>query len=92
VVEYKKKVENRVANALSQKDGWEEEVSLSLLTIPIAGWVEELKQQYSVDEMLQQLLDKWKKHELESRKYFARDGLLLYKHKILLGQSQELKA
>jgi hypothetical protein len=65
---------------------------LPLLTIPIAGWVEELKQQYSVDEMLQQLPDKWNKYELDTRKYSVKDGLLLCKHKILLGQSQKLKA
>jgi hypothetical protein len=58
VVESKKGVENRVVDALSQKEGWEEEVIISLLTIPIAGWVEQLKQQYVEDEILQQLLDR----------------------------------
>jgi hypothetical protein len=45
VVEYKKGVENRVANALSRKEGWEEEdPSLSMLTIHVASWIEKLKQ------------------------------------------------
>jgi hypothetical protein len=66
VVEYKKSVENRVADALSRKEGWEEEVTLSLLTIPIAGWVEQLKQQYLEDEILQQLLDRWNRNELDT--------------------------
>jgi hypothetical protein len=40
VVENKKGVENRVADALSRKEGWEEDGSLALLSIPIAKWVE----------------------------------------------------
>jgi hypothetical protein len=92
VVEYKKGVENRVADALSRKEGWEEGIILSLLTIPIAGWVEQLKHQYGEDEILQQLLERWNKNELDTRRYSVRDGLLLYKQKILLGQSPELKA
>jgi hypothetical protein len=52
VVEYKKAIENRVADALSRKEGWEEDGSLALLSIPIAEWVEELKQQYTIDTEL----------------------------------------
>jgi len=93
VVEYKKGVENRVADALSRKEGWEEEdPSLSMLTIPVASWIEELKQQYAVDPELQQLLAKWQGNELDTRKYSLRDGLMFYKQKILLGQSPQLKA
>jgi hypothetical protein len=40
VVENKKGVENRVADALSRKEGWEEDGLLALLSIPIAKWVE----------------------------------------------------
>jgi hypothetical protein len=43
VVEYKKGAENRVADALSRNEGWEEELSLSLPSIPTATWVEDLK-------------------------------------------------
>jgi hypothetical protein len=43
------------------------------------------------DAELQQLLDKWLKNELDTRRYSFRDGLLLYKHKILLGKSPQLK-
>jgi hypothetical protein len=91
IVEYKKGAENRVADALSRKEGWEDELSLSLLSIPTVGWIEDLKQQYVEDVELQQLLDKWLKHELDTRRYSFRDGLLLYKHKILLGKSPQLK-
>lgn len=38
------------------------------------------------------MLDKWHQHELDTRKYSLRDGLLLYKNRILLGKSPQLKA
>jgi transposase InsO family protein len=85
-------VENRVADALSRKEGWEEEGTLSLLSIPTAEWIEELKHQYQSDEDLQPLWEKWLKNELDSRKYSTRDGVLLYKQKIVLGKSPEIKA
>jgi hypothetical protein len=46
IVEYKKGVDNRVADALSKREDWGTEVALSLLSIPHADWVEELKAQY----------------------------------------------
>jgi hypothetical protein len=49
-------------------------------------------QQYQQDEELKHLLSKWHKNELDTRKYSLRDNLLLNKHKILLGQSSQLKA
>jgi hypothetical protein len=92
VVEYKKGVENRVADALSRKEGWEEDGTLFLLSIPTAKWVKELKQQYQSDEVLQPLWEQWLRNELDVRKYSTRDGVLLYKHKIILGHSPEIKA
>jgi hypothetical protein len=92
VVEYKRGVENRVADALSRKEGWEDDISLTMITIPIASWIEELKQQYAVDPELQQLMAKWQGNELDTRKFSLHDGLLFYKQKILLGQSPQLKA
>jgi len=92
VVEYKKGIENRVADALSRKEGWEEDGSLALLSIPIAEWVEDLKHQYTMDAELQQLWEKWQNNELDTRKFSVRDGILLYKQKIMLGQSPRIKA
>jgi hypothetical protein len=42
-VEYKKGVENKVADALSRREGWEEEATLSYLSIPTTDWVADLK-------------------------------------------------
>jgi len=52
LVEYKKGVENKVSNALSRKDSAATEFSLSILSIPILSWVDELKAQYLVDPKL----------------------------------------
>jgi hypothetical protein len=76
-----------VADALSRKEIEKEELSLSLLSIPIVSWVEELKNQYQVDKELKQLMSKWHLNELDGQKYSLRDNLLFYKHKLLLGQS-----
>ena len=48
-MEYKKGVENRVIDALSRKDDWEPEITLSLLSIPIVSWVKDLKVEYETD-------------------------------------------
>jgi hypothetical protein len=89
--EYKKGVDNRVADALSRREDWDEELTLSLLSILTPSWTVDLKQQYEEDEDLKQLLSQWHNHDLDSQRYSLRDGLLLYKHKILLGQSPQLK-
>jgi hypothetical protein len=49
-VEYKKGVDNRVADALSRREDWGEEITLSLLSTP--SWTASLKQQYEEDEDL----------------------------------------
>jgi len=88
--EYKKGVDNKVVDALSRKeesDDSDVQVSLSLLSIPRAVWVEELKAQYDSDQELQALLNQWQHHQLDTTKYSCRDRLLLYKNRILLGQS-----
>jgi hypothetical protein len=52
LVEYKKGSENRVADALSQRKGWEEEVSIVLLSISPSDWIAKLKQHYKEDLIL----------------------------------------
>jgi hypothetical protein len=91
VVEYKKGVENRVADALSRRESWEQDVSLFLLSSPSVTWVQELKNCYSSNADLKPLWEKWSLHELDTRKYSVMGGLLLYKNRIVLGQSPELK-
>lgn len=90
-VEYKG-VDNRVADALSRREGWDENMSISLLSIPTASWIAEVKQQYQQDAMLQQLLAKRHSNILDTHKHSLHDGLLLYKGRILLGDNQQLKS
>jgi len=54
-VEYKRGVDNKVTDTLSRRDGWDEEVSISVLSIPMATWVEKVKEQYLLD-VFQELL------------------------------------
>jgi hypothetical protein len=91
-VEYKKGVDNKVADALSRRNSEAEDISLSLLSLPVLGWVDDLKAQYLVDPKLQLFLTQWHTHELSTQKYSLRDGILLYKNRIILGDSPHLKA
>lgn len=59
IVEYKKGVENRMADALSRREVDACEVSLALLSIPNCSWVDDLKAQYQEDKILKPLLEKW---------------------------------
>jgi len=54
-VEYKRGVDKKVTDTLSRRDGWDEEVSISVLSIPMATWVEKVKEQYLLD-VFQELL------------------------------------
>jgi hypothetical protein len=58
-VEYKKGVENKVANALSHKEGWDEGLCLSLLSIPTPTWLSEVKTHYQEDVGMLELMSKW---------------------------------
>jgi hypothetical protein len=84
-VEYKKGVDNKVADALSRREGWDDEVSISVLSMPVATWVDKVKEQYLLDSMFQDLLQKWHSNNLDPQKYSFQSGLLLYKGRILLG-------
>jgi hypothetical protein len=92
VVEYKKGADNKVADALSRRDATATEFSLSILSIPVLSWIDDLKAQYLVDPKSQLLLTQWHNNELNPRRYSLRDGILLYKNRIILGDSQQLKA
>jgi hypothetical protein len=55
-VEYKKGVDNKVADALSRREGWENEATLSSISLPVVDWVEHLKFQYHHDPDLIKLI------------------------------------
>jgi hypothetical protein len=91
-VQYKKGVENRVANALSRRDDWEPEMTLSLLSIPTLSWIKYLKAEYEIDVQLKALLEQWRKGELDLEKFILKDNLLFYKGRIYIGSSQAIRA
>lgn len=57
MVEFKIETNNKVVNVRSTK-GIEDECSLSLITFPTIGWLEELRAPYAIDEQLQSLISK----------------------------------
>jgi hypothetical protein len=65
-------VENKVADALSMRKGWEEEV----------------KEHYKEKDEMLALIDSWNSNNLDSTKYAVRNGLLFYKGRLCLGESQ----
>jgi hypothetical protein len=76
----------------SLRKGWEDDISLSLLSIPTATWISEVKAHYQVDQDMLDLLTKWNANQLDTRKYAFRDGLLFYKGRLCLGTSADLRA
>jgi hypothetical protein len=90
--ECKKGSDNRIADALSRREGWESNPSILLLSIPAAVWVEEIKLHYQLDDSLKQILEKWNSNTLDPMKYSMHESLLLYKGRILLGDNQQLKS
>jgi hypothetical protein len=60
-MKYKQGVENRVTNALSRRNDWKLEITLSLLSIPIVSWIKDLKAKYEIDVQLKALLEQWSK-------------------------------
>lgn len=84
-------MENKVADALSHKEDLSPEPTISLLSLPTATWVTDLKAQYATDNILRKLLQKWHLEELDPQHYSLRDGLLFYKHKLLVGSCPTLR-
>jgi hypothetical protein len=90
-VEYKKGVDNKVADALSRREGWENEATLSSISLPVVDWVEHLKFQYHHDLDLMKLIQQWNSNKLDHQKYSMRQGLLLYKNRIHIGGALQLQ-
>ncbi|KAJ1702741.1 hypothetical protein LUZ63_002520 [Rhynchospora breviuscula] len=88
-IEYKKGIDNVVADALSRREGHENETKTHAVSELVPVWMEELKQSYTDDEWIQELKNKWEKGELDTEKYSMHQGLLRYKNKICVGNGHQ---
>lgn len=84
-VEYKKGKENQAADSLSRK----EDVSVAAISIIQADWIQQLKDQLKTSEYYVQMQEKWEKGLLNHEKYTMKDGLLYYKHRLLLDPNSD---
>jgi len=81
----------KYADALSRREGWENEAALFSISLPVADWVENLKLQYHHDLDLMKLIQQWNSNKLDHQKYSIRQGLLLYKNRIHIGGVLQLQ-
>ncbi|KAF8394014.1 hypothetical protein HHK36_020216 [Tetracentron sinense] len=65
--------------------------SLMLLTFPDPTWVADIKQSYTLDPKVQQLLTELQNAQNPKSHYSLRNGLLLYKGRIYVGQLDSLR-
>ncbi|KAJ4783151.1 polyprotein [Rhynchospora pubera] len=90
-IEYKKGVENVVADALSRRGGHEENMGKELITVSelIPAWVEELQQSYVGDEWIDALKKKIQEGDLNASQYSIHHGLIRYNNRICVGNSNQ---
>jgi hypothetical protein len=89
-LQYKKRVDNKVEDALSRREGWSTEATLSAIFVPVVDWMDNLKLQYQQDSELLKLFNQWQSNILNSQKFSMRQGLLLFKNRIHLGGAVDL--
>jgi hypothetical protein len=87
VIQYKKGVDNRAADALSRKFGEEITGELTTVTEILPTWLEELKESYKDDEWATQVLQVSTARAQEGEKVTVHEGIIRYKGKIYVGNS-----
>ncbi|KAJ4814811.1 polyprotein [Rhynchospora pubera] len=91
-IEYKKGVENKVADALSRRSEFpltEEQIEVNAVTELIPNWVDDIKESYEGDVWMHALQESWKKKELDNDKYVRHQGIMRYKNRICVGHNKE---
>ncbi|KAJ1699965.1 hypothetical protein LUZ63_008477 [Rhynchospora breviuscula] len=89
-IEYKRGVDNRVADALSRlqpgigKD--EERKGLMAITELIPRWQEELKTSYENDPWIKKVKERLETQEVEATDYSMHQGIIRYKGRICVGE------
>ncbi len=90
-LQYKKRVDNKVEDALSRREGWSTEATLSAIFVPVVDWMDNLKLQYQQDSELLKLFNQWQSNILNSQKFSMRQGLLFFKNRIHVGRAVHLQ-
>ncbi|XP_042974800.1 uncharacterized protein LOC122306438 [Carya illinoinensis] len=91
-IEYKKGAENKVADALSRRDGLEDEAAIVFaISYPTPVWLDELKQAYLFDPVVQEQLAVLKNGAAANSKFVIKHAVLMRKWKIYVPNSHELK-
>ena len=101
VVEYKKGIENKVADALSKRfdpatitqSGTSPDCSFSLclISFPCLSWIDELKASYQSDPTMLSLLQKLQDDPIKPKSFSLHNGLILFKGRVYLSSAYGLK-
>lgn len=91
MVEFRAGKENLVADALSRQGDPTEKGTLWVVSIPLVNWVEQLKESYTTDTEIQEILQHIKQETIRSLNYQYRGGVLYYKHRIYVSKNNPLK-
>ena len=101
MVEYKKGIENKVADALSRRvdlatiiqSGTSSDCSssLCLISFPCLSWIDELKASYQSDPSMLSLLQKLQVNSIKPKFFSLHNGLKLFKGRVYLSSSCGLK-
>ncbi|XP_035549739.1 uncharacterized protein LOC118349426 [Juglans regia] len=89
-IEYKKGVDNKVADALSRKNECEDLMSLNAISIPNPTWLEEIRKAYDKDPVIKQLLNEFQQGQSPSN-LTLKQGILFRKWRIYIPNCSELK-
>lgn len=86
-IEYKRGVDNKVADALSRKDCQDEEAIVYAISFPTPFWLEELKQAYAIDPTIQQQLGLISDGSNPNSNFTLKHGVLFRKGNIYVPNS-----
>ena len=90
-VEYKKGMDNQVADALSRKED-PPQTTMFLLSFPQLSWLDELQQSYATNPDLNKIIEGIQNGNSSFQAYSYNGNVLVYKDRVVLGQNSPLKS
>ena len=91
VVEFRAGRENLVADALSRQEDTTEKGTQWAIYTPIVNWADQLKDSYKTDPEIQTIMQQLDQETIGSLKYHLMGGILYYKHRVYISQSNPIK-